>query len=395
LEGPREASIYSAETSPDWSLGRISMYQSLSLLRLSELIALDGNRRALSELHDNRSVFYYHDPKPLRLAEFIDRLRESKPARRWCAGMMDVLDRAYDLTISKFSNIPQTGENVRNLKQKGPDCRYYYMAFVRHAKKKLAAESSGNEAEKEMKAASLLQRLVVRHFRLSCLECSRAGCGLMRRYAWKLNGSTLDVYMPVQIPGSECSKWLADNIPDVDPSRPGERERVQALVDRLAPCGKIVSLDRTDGNDIATDSLRRRSVTEHEIKSKGLAGAVADEKAANIEFQRPAIRRLGKAGLKDLVNKIFDGLAHGTYGAASIADEAGISRPTMSRFAGSYWLTKREDDRGQPIPDLWRNTAEALAGHSEFVRVAKSAGVWGRIQEVLAGGQSLSRLAVK
>lgn len=360
------------------------MYQSLSLLRLSELIALDSNRRALSELHDNRSVFYYHDTKPLRLAEFVDKLRESKPARRWCAGMMEVLDRAYDLTISKFSNLPETGENVRDLKQEGPDCRYYYMAFVRHAKKKLAAESCGNEPDKEVKTAGLLQRLVVRHFRLSCLECSRAGCGLMRRYAWKLDGSTLDVYVPIQIPGRKCGKWLADNITDVDPSRPAERQRVQALVDSLFTQRKILSLDSIDDNEIATNSLDRRFVVEDEIESRGLAGAVADEKADNIESQRPSIRRLGKAKLRDLVDKIFDGLAREAYEAASIADEVGISRSTMSRFAGSCWLTKPETGRNRPIPDLWRNTAEALASHSEFVRIAKSAGVWGCVEQVLA-----------
>ena len=83
------------------------MYQHLSLLRLAELIARNSDEKALQELHNNRKVFhYYMDKHPLRLAEFADRLRQSKKARQWCNGDLEIREEAYDLTISKFTNFP-------------------------------------------------------------------------------------------------------------------------------------------------------------------------------------------------------------------------------------------------------------------------------------------------
>ena len=127
LEGSGEAPVHRTETPSDRPLGkradyeevvfpiscvlvllaeRFHMYRRLTLLRLAKLIARNSNRQALQELHNNRSVFYYHDQQPLRLVEFVDQLRQSKPAWRWCNREVEVLDGAYDLTISKFSNLP-------------------------------------------------------------------------------------------------------------------------------------------------------------------------------------------------------------------------------------------------------------------------------------------------
>ena len=47
--------------------------------------------------------------------------------------------------------------------------------------------------------------------------------------------------------------------------------------------------------------LFKDQISEQEIEIKGLAGAVADEKADNIEFQRPVIQKLGEQKLKKLI----------------------------------------------------------------------------------------------
>ena len=362
------------------------MYRRLSLLRLAELIARTGNRQALQELHNNRRVFSYCDQHPIRLVEFVDKLRQSKAAWRWCNGQVEVLDRAYDLTISKFSHLPTAQKNVGRVKQDGPDCRYYYAAFVRHATEKMKAETYKNKAEKEIWMAGLLQKLVIHHFRLSCLECGRANREQTRRYLWKLNGATLSLRLPIQIPGRQCSRWLAEHVPDVDPSRPGEQERVQAQVNRFVSRQAVFSLTSIDENEIVADLPACRSVTEQEIEINGLSGAVADEKADNIVFQRPAIQQLGKARLKALIHEIFESLAGGTYEATRLADGAGISRATFSRFAGSRWSRQTEVDR--PVPDLWRNTAEALASHPALVRAAQTAGVWKRVEQIIETGNA-------
>jgi hypothetical protein len=283
--------------------------------------------------------------------------------------------------------LPETKENDAQLKQEGPNCRLYYEAYTKHVTKKMETESYNSIVEKEERMATLLQNFVIHHFHLSCLECNRTGSELSRRYLWKVSSATLSVRLPVHIPGSQCGSWLAENIGDVDPARPGERERVQALVDRLAAKQRIFSIDSIDKNEVSV-SLPYRSVTEQEIEIKGLAGAVADEKADNIELQRPAIRKLGKDSLKKMIIQIFDGLSNGDYEASEIAQSAGVSKATFSRFAGSRWSSHAEIDPNATVPDLWRNTAESLAGHPAFVEAAQTAGLWRRIRQIAATGKS-------
>lgn len=311
------------------------MYRHLSLVRLTELIAHNSDRKALQELHNNRTMFYYHSDQPLRLAEFAEKLRQSKQGWRWSNQNAEILDKAYDLTISKFSNLPDQRKSGQDVKLDGPDCRYYFEAFIRHASKRMDTQSYNNEAEREIQMARLLQNLVIRHFRLSCHECCRRFAELTRRYLWKLDSYTMSVLLPIQIPGSQCSKWLTNNIPDVDPSRPGERDRVQAVVDKLLTKHKVVSLENIDKSKIAASSPCSQSEIKREMTVRSLADVVADEKAENISFQRTVIQQLGKDKLRQLIHHIFDSLTRGEYEAMNTADSFGINRVTFSRFAGS------------------------------------------------------------
>lgn len=367
------------------------MYRHLSLLRLTELIANNSDRKALQELHNNRTVFYYHSEQALRLSEFADQLRQSERGRRWCNHNAQILEKAYDLTISKFSNLPSRKRSGRDVKLDGPDCRYYFEAFVKHAAKKIDAKSYHKETEQEMQAAELLQKLVVRHFRLSCLECCRTACELTRRYHWKLNGYNMSILLPIQIPPRECRKWLADNIPDVDPARLGERDRVQAAVDRLLTKRKVISLEDVDEDKIAVRDIPLHTEIEHEMTVRGLADVVADEKAENIKHQRPAIQRLGRDKLRHMIHQVFDSLVRGKYEAMNIADSVGINRATFTRFAGSNWSAQAGKRRDLAVPDLWLNTAQTLANHRVFAKAAQAAGVLVRVKEILEIGTQRSR----
>ena len=231
-------------------------YRRLSLFKLVELIAHNSDRKALAELHNNRRVFYYHSDGPLRLAEFVDKLRQSKPGCRWCNANLETLEKAYDLTISKFSNLPNLNENGLVVKRQGPDCRYYYEAFITRATKTvdIRFHDRGDDREKQM--AELLQNLIVRHFLLSCRECSRRGTELTKRYLWKVKGHSMEVFLPIDMPANQKGKWLAENIPDADPTRPGERDRVQSIVDGLVRKRKIVSLENMAENEIAENPAR-------------------------------------------------------------------------------------------------------------------------------------------
>jgi hypothetical protein len=335
----------------------------------------------MGELHNNRRLFYYHSDQPLRLAEFIDKLRQSKPAWRWCNGHSQVLEEAYDLTISKFSGLPDTEKEASGLKSQGPDCRYYYEAFIRHAAKKMDEKTFNNEAARERQSARLLQNLVVRHFRLSCCECRGKSRDLTKRYLWKLDGCTMNLLLPVDIPSNQTARWLQENIPDVNPSRPGERSRVQARIDELAVRRKILSLENITMNEAAACTICSQLDTDDELTVKKLAEVIADEKAKAIDSQRPAIRQLGRVRLKKLIVEIFESLSCGTYEALSLARDFGVSPATLSRFAGSRW--SGEDGSNKPVPDLWVNTARMLSGEPVFVEAAQSAGVFSRVQQVL------------
>jgi len=368
------------------------MYGHLTLLRLAELIARDGDRNALQEMHNNRKLFYYQNNQPLRMAEFADKLRQSRQARRWCNGESEILEKAYDLTISKFNNLPNPKNNCPEVKQQGPNCRYYYEAFIKQAAKTTNSQLHyRDDDDKEREVAKLLQNLIVRHFRLSCQECSRRDRELTTRYLWQVNGHAMEIFLPVDIQGRQRGKWLADNIPNVDPTRLGERDRVQDMVDNLTRKRNILSLEDIEENTIVADSSTSELQIQQQITVKGLADVVAQEKAENIEVQRDAIQQLGKEKLRQLVRQIFDCLARGEYEVVKVAENFGINKTTFSRFAGSNWLTQSGKSHDYPIPDLWLNTAQTLAGHPAFVRVAEDTGILGRIEGVLKNSNARRR----
>ena len=125
------------------------------------------------------------------------------------------------------------------------------------------------------------------------------------------------------------------------------------------------------------------SVLENEINKEGLSKTIACEKAENIAQQRPAIRMLGEEKLKKLICTIFDRLIHGDYMEKELAVDFGLSQATMSRFSGRRWNNHYDETQEAFVPDLWRNTAQTLARHSDFVAAAQRAGVWKRVQVVL------------
>jgi hypothetical protein len=370
------------------------MYLQLSLLKLAELIVHENDRRALHEVHENRRVFYDDSKRPLRLVEFVDRLRQAELSWQWCGGNVEVLDKAYDLTISKFSNLPpkHRGERGDFLKKERPDCRYYFKAFIKHVSAKGALETLESELQRERTSARLLQNLVIRHFYLSCLECRRSVQKLARRYVWKVNGDALPVWLPLDIPSKRSRAWLEANVVDVDPRRPGERERVQAIVDRLAIRRRILSLNAENGIEAVTRVECSSSSGEDGVSIEDLAEAVAGEKVRKIRSQRPAIQKLGASKLRHLILHVFDDLAAGSYEPGRIADKAGLSRATMSRFAGSRWSGRLGGTVQVTVPDLWSNTAKTLAADDRFMSVVQSAGLAGRIEKVLGPACTISGL---
>ena len=365
-------------------------YGKMPLLELTERIAKNGECQAVKEFHDNRWLFTGWDRSALRLADYVAAIAQRPLARLWCGYDDMVLDHTYDLTIDKFANIPTRTTSYLSPKRQGPDCRYYFRAFFDHATARLKAKPPANTIEAEMTAAEILRRFVERHFQFSCWESKRQAQKLVRRYMWELDGYALYIWLPLEMPGRRCREWLKTHIPDVDPERVGEQDRVQEIVNKLLTRREIMPLHRVCGGaeNIPAGIEDLPSLVEEQVTVDGLAEVVAEEKAENIMHQRPAIRQLGTDKLKELILTIFAGLACEDYVEQTIAACFGMSKSTLSRFAGSRWNNNWND----AVPDLWRNTAQTLAGHSAFIMVAKRAGVWKRVTQVSDAGADRWRI---
>jgi hypothetical protein len=313
------------------------------------------------------------------MTDYLLGLKDRDQTFRWCGRDSVVVDQAYDLTMAKFHDIPlDSHHGLSSGSSDGPNCQYYYKAFHDHIAKEFQERPPTSIIDEEVRAADAFQRMVARHFYLSCLECRRRAAKLVRRYAWKVNGDQLVLWLPVEMSGSRCRAWLRNNVPDLDLSRPGERDRVQAIVDRLLARRRIFSLDELQetGPHIGVNCTAAPLTYAGEISAAGLAHAVAEEKAENIDDQRPAIRALGRDKLKDLICRIFESLAEDRH-AEQIAADFGLSKPTFSRFAGCKWT--RDVSETSRMPDLWQNVAHVLVAQEDFVAVARQAGVWDRV----------------
>ncbi|MDM8008447.1 MAG: hypothetical protein QUV05_20100 [Phycisphaerae bacterium] len=349
----------------------------LALVPLIRRIVAKENRAAIREFHEHRTLFRTADSPSMSLATFLGRLHQTSWAWLLCGRDPVALDRAYDLTVSKFLERPRARAGHR---RKGPDSRNYYRGFLEVFDKWRKDHPSAGALEEEAVAAVLLQRYVVRQFRKSCEEVQRNANPARSRYTWRLPGRTIVVYIPVSLAGRQRRKWLEDNIDDADPRRPGERERVQAIIDsRLGVPRHVPIHGNGDSHSASLTDAVPRSPFDVVITVEGLAKAVADEKKDNLDHQRPAIKVLGCAGLEQFILQAFQDLHDGHYQEKRLAKRFRLSRPTVSRFAGSRWRTHPES----PPPDLWANVAQVLAANDDFVKAAKATRVWPRVRRVI------------
>ena len=128
-----------------------SRYRNLSLVKLVKKIVDKGDRLALEEFHNNRTLFRYSGGPPLRFIDYLNELRESAGKRVWAApNALEVADKAYDLTIDKFNNLPGKKKPSRkgkrkpdgNMKRKGTDCRLYFNGLPQESSQVLRDRAS-------------------------------------------------------------------------------------------------------------------------------------------------------------------------------------------------------------------------------------------------------------
>ena len=358
----------------------IRPYENLPLTELARKIATSGHRTALEEFHKYRTPFQIRGSRRITFTQFLDAIFNEAWLMNAAANINDVWQGAQDLTVDKFSLIPRKNSDSSDQQyyHSGPDCRNYFAAFAKYAKKEINPKLT--RARKEIQSAGMLQKFVTRHAYLSCLECKRQAQKLIRRYNWIIGNHILILWIPYEVPGPRCKTWLEENIPDVDPTRPDERQRVQGIIDQLLTRRKILSLDALNGKSkkIPAPASAVSSLICEELSATALSDVVAAEKAVNIVAQRTAIRNLGPDRLKQMIHNVFESLLSEQYTEAKIAGDFGLSMATFSRFAGSRWSNGDEIDPAN-VPDLWRNTAHILANHPQFMDAARKSATWVRI----------------
>lgn len=104
----------SANKNGQQAASRKSRYRTLSLVELIQQIVEAGDLEALHEFHNNRPIFRYNNGPPLVLAEYLMELREGI-IRRGSVHFIthEKADKAYDMTIEKFTNIPMSQETAK------------------------------------------------------------------------------------------------------------------------------------------------------------------------------------------------------------------------------------------------------------------------------------------
>ena len=346
-------------------------YERLSLLELVSLVVERSDREALNEMHDRRRVFKIKEGKWSLLGEYLSLLREREQNRRARdARALALAERAYDLTLEKFINLPQAQG------RKGADCRTYFRAFLGAAERSFQHKPALNRLEEEARAGSLLKGLVARQFGFSLREARREADPFWSRYQWRAKGRRFTVWMPVAMTGNERREWLEAHVPEIVLEQPQARERIQEIIEQSLVKEHFISWDVMSDVGAGGSSPGITLLTEN--WSVSLAEMVAQEKAQNIEQQRPGIKRLGTKRLTELILRIFEDLGAGEYEQKSTAARFGLSQATLSRFAGSDW--HRNHASKGAVPDLWRNTANVISQIPVFREMAEEVGLLDTIE---------------
>ena len=358
------------------SLSNIT-YSELGLLQLAELVVSYADKAALFEIHGNRKVFRLQDGRYLLLAEYLQHLKDRElNANLNNSRAVALAERAYDLTLEKFINLPdQPGIQ-------GSDCRHYYRAFIKAANRRLKNEPPSSKLKLEAMCGQLLKNLVARHFSFARREARREIDPFWSRYQWQVDNHSFTLRMPVALTGDQRREWLEANVPDKIFEHPQANQQIQKLIDKNLVKEHFVALEALEFS--AADDASVKSDLDFQYWGIFLAKYVAQEKSKDIESQTSAIQKLGPKKLEKMVRQIFEELAANKYEQKKVAEQFGLSTATLSRFAGSQWHSKRRKRKakGNFVPDLWRNTAQAISKIPIFRYVAQEAGMLGPIKKI-------------
>ena len=358
-------------------------FERLPLSTLIDNLARTADADLVRELHDHRRVVSADGERAMRIVEQLNELRGYSRRATTDDRARHCSDYAYYLTLARLGCPLVDPPNAHS--RRGVDSRKYFKALSGLIGNWQKAQPDTDRLAAERGAAIILGRFVTHQYNWAIKEARRHSNPARSRFAWRLPSGIIWVWFPTWVPGRDRSAWLEKLARDPDPRRPGETERVQELVD--AALGVPVHHSDCHLGDLPSTGEDAdcpvAAAIQAEIREKGLAVTIAEEKAASLQAQRLTIRQLGSATVRSLVLKIFEAVESDEYDEKRIASSFGLSPATLSRFAGSRWTR----NGAGAVPDLWLNLAHVLAQHPVFREVAEGAGLWDAVDQLCSSPQ--------
>ena len=365
-------------------------YHAVSTDTLIQRIVYHADRAALDEFANHRRLFRHNDGPPLLLVEFVGAVLLTGPTARTFGLPTSVFERAYDLTIDKFSRLPAdvdpdtkalASEDGEPLKPGGTDCRHYFKVMADTIRIRRQREPRPDPLSLEAATARIAQRCVARHCWWSFREACRQLKPGWSRYRWDRPDGSILVWLPRRLPASRRREWLESHVEEVDPDRPEEQRRIQGMIDAYFGPAESVPFDEASHSGSArgrADSVLDL-IIQGEVAARGLVDFVAKEKALRLHEQRPTVRHLGPARLEAMIRCALDDPETNHRTDRAIAESFGLSPATFSRFAGR----RRESGDDRPLSDLGLNVARIVDRFPAFRELAASLRILDRIEAIV------------
>ncbi len=350
-----------------------SGYSKLSTAELIERIALHSDGEALNELLSCRKLVWIgKNGVRLLLSDFLWELKQKRfwPFLRIGArerAAEEKLDLVYSFTLQKFSVLRL---QAKTADMKGPYCDTRYTRLHEEIKSRIKPQMHA-QLDEETEVARIFRNLVLVEIYFSGLEAYRETERAFERYPWQVPGmKPIQLKRPSSIEAREFKKWLEQNI-DFNHL---EKEIIQEQIYKRFGFGKHFDFDEIQEYDTVLAVNPDPGKDEERAHLETLYEKVADEKSESFQEQRPAIRKLGREKVRQLVLRILDGYVEQGSKDIDIAKEFNLSKATFSRFAGRDWQ-KSKDGSAMVVPDLWLNMAKMIHRDPYFSEAAIRLGI--------------------